>query len=205
MYLDYNIKDFVEKTYSKSSTPGGGGVSALVGSLGSALAGMVANLTVGKKKYKEFKDDIDNILEKSKKLQNRLLELIDLDAKNFDILMDAYKIPKDDPARDDKIQEGLKLAGVAPCEISKVCYEAILLHKELLEKGSLMMISDVAVGVICLKAGLQGGYINAVVNLKDIKDKEYALENHQKILKLLKDGEKEADYVCSKALERIDI
>ena len=119
--------------------------------------------------------------------------------------MDAYKISKDDPERDDKIQEGLKLAGVAPCEISKVCYEAILLHKELLEKGSLMMISDVAVGVICLKAGLQGGYINAVVNLKDIKDKEYALENHQKILKLLKDGEKEADYVYKKALERIDI
>jgi len=43
--------EFVEVLASKAPVPGGGGASALVGAVGTALGNMVGSLTVGKKKY----------------------------------------------------------------------------------------------------------------------------------------------------------
>src|SRR5659263_667399 len=61
---------------SKAPVPGGGGASALVGAIGTALASMVANLTVGKKKYAEYDDEIIEITKKAEVLRINLLELI---------------------------------------------------------------------------------------------------------------------------------
>ena len=41
--------EFVEVLASKAPVPGGGGASALVGAVGTALGNMVGSLTVGKK------------------------------------------------------------------------------------------------------------------------------------------------------------
>lgn len=45
-----NCIEFVEALSSKEAVPGGGGASALVGSIGMALGSMVCNLTIGKNK-----------------------------------------------------------------------------------------------------------------------------------------------------------
>ena len=50
------IDDFCQLLSTPAPVPGGGSVSAYVASLGAALAGMVANLTSGKKKYAEYQD-----------------------------------------------------------------------------------------------------------------------------------------------------
>jgi formiminotetrahydrofolate cyclodeaminase len=50
------LKEFTELSASKDPVPGGGGVSALAGSLAASLAEMVTNLTIGKKKYLEYTD-----------------------------------------------------------------------------------------------------------------------------------------------------
>ena len=50
-FTTYTCEDFVEILSTKAPVPGGGGASALVGALGTALGNMVGSLTVGKKKY----------------------------------------------------------------------------------------------------------------------------------------------------------
>ena len=87
--------EFVEALYSKAAVPGGGGAAALVGAVGTALAGMVGNLTTGKKKYAEFEEDIQRILKEAQALQDRLLAMIDEDAENFLPLSKAYGLPKE--------------------------------------------------------------------------------------------------------------
>ena len=50
--------EFVEVLASKAPVPGGGGASALVGAVGTALGNMVGSLTVGKKKYAEVEEEM---------------------------------------------------------------------------------------------------------------------------------------------------
>ena len=94
-------------TYSKSAVPGGGGAAALVGAIGTALAGMVGNLTTGKKKYAEFEDHIKGVHEKSAHLQDQLLEAIDKDTEAFNVVSAVFDLPKE--------TEEEKLLVVKPC------------------------------------------------------------------------------------------
>ena len=80
---------------SKAPVPGGGGASALVGAIGTALCNMVGSLTVGKKKYAAVEAEISGLMEKATELQNALLELIEKDAEVFEPLSRAYGLPKE--------------------------------------------------------------------------------------------------------------
>ena len=63
------IEGFLEVLSSKEPVPGGGGASALAGALGNALGQMVANLTIGKKKYADVEAEIKELLGRMQKLQ----------------------------------------------------------------------------------------------------------------------------------------
>lgn len=165
---------FTEALASDAPVPGGGGASALVGAVGAALASMVGNLTSGKKKYAEYEEDIRRILTDADGLRNELLRLIDEDAECFEPLSKAYGIPKDGPSRDETMEKALRLACTAPLGIMKTAARALELHAELAVKGSRLMISDVAVGVLCCKAALQGASMNIYINLRSMKDEDYA-------------------------------
>ena len=51
MTAEHTIQEYLDVLSSKAPVPGGGGASALAGALGGALGMMVANLTIGNKKY----------------------------------------------------------------------------------------------------------------------------------------------------------
>ena len=89
--------EFVEVLASKAPVPGGGGASALVGAVGTALGNMVGSLTVGKKKYADVEAEMIELKAKADKLQAELLELIQKDADLFEPLSKVYGMPKDTP------------------------------------------------------------------------------------------------------------
>ncbi len=173
-FTAFPLVSFTEVLASEAPVPGGGGASALVGAVGTALASMVANLTTGKKKYAAFEADIQRILKEAADLRLRLLSLIDEDASCFEPLSRAYGLPKDDPQREEKTEAALKEACTAPLAIMKTLAEAIALHAELAEKGSRLMISDVGAGVIFCKSALMGASLNIFINAGMLKDKDYA-------------------------------
>ncbi|MEG0503017.1 MAG: cyclodeaminase/cyclohydrolase family protein, partial [Raoultibacter sp.] len=88
---------FILALASKEPTPGGGGASAYVGALATALASMVGNLTVGKKRYLDVEADMYISLEKLAAERTRLIELVDEDARAFEPLAQAYGMPKNTP------------------------------------------------------------------------------------------------------------
>lgn len=59
MVEQLTLDKFLSTLSSKEPVPGGGGASALAGALGNALGQMVANLTIGKKRYADVEDEID--------------------------------------------------------------------------------------------------------------------------------------------------
>ena len=173
-YIQYSCTDFMDVLASKAAVPGGGGASALVGAIGTALGSMVGNLTVGKKKYAEVEEDIKSLMEKATTLQAELLKLVDEDAVVFEPLSKAYGIPKDDPTRAAVMENALKLACTVPMNIMHTCAKVIELHVEFAEKGSTLALSDVGVGVIFCKSALMGASLNVFINTKAMADKEYA-------------------------------
>lgn len=199
MYIGYSCKEFTDALASGAPVPGGGGASALVGALGTALGSMVGNLTLGKKKYESVQDDIKAILEKAQLLKEQLLSLVDKDAEVFEPLSKAYGLPKNTEEekrkRDEIMENALRMACSVPVEIMEKAMEAIALHEELATKGSRIAISDVGVGVLLCKSALMGASLNVFINTKLMKDRQYADEINSRVDEMLKSGIKRADAV----------
>ena len=134
--------EFVEVLASKAPVPGGGGASALVAAVGTALGNMVGSLTVGKKKYADVQEDIKALNEKAEALRADFVALIDADAEAFAPLSKAYGIPKDDPERAEVMETALLKAVQPPMEIMRKCVKALDVISEYATKGSALAISD---------------------------------------------------------------
>ena len=201
------IQEFTDALASKAPAPGGGGASALCGALGTALSSMVANLTVGKKKYAAYETELQQILQKAEALQQELLVLIDKDAEAFLPLSRAYSLPKDTEEerriKDEVMEQALKDACGVPLAIMEKAQEAISLHEELETKGSTLAQSDVGVGVLFLKSALIGASLNVYINTKMMKNTALAHEYNKKADDMIARGSAMADDVFQKVMKKI--
>lgn len=200
-----NCDVFAEKLASKEPVPGGGGVAALVGALGAALATMVANYSIGKKAFLGMEAKHQEIIDKSANLRIKLLSLIDEDAENFEPLSKAYGLPTstdEEKAEKEKVlQAALKVAADGPVKMVEYIYEAIKLQEELVDLSTKIIISDVGCGVQMLKAALYSANLNVVVNMNLIKDEAYVAEVSAKTSKMVADGATICDTVFEKVVK----
>ena len=199
--------EFVEVLASKAPVPGGGGASALVGAVGTALGNMVGSLTVGKKKYADVEDEMYELKAKCDQLQKDFLRLIERDAEVFEPLSKAYGMPKEteeEKAEKARVMEiVLKDACSVPMEIMEKCCEAIELIVEFGTKGSKLAISDAGVAATFCKAALKGASLNVYINTKSMADREYAEELNAKADAMLEKYCKLADETFDSVLGRL--
>ncbi len=197
--METEIKSYLDKLASKTPTPGGGGVAALSGSLGAALASMVCNLTIGKPKYSQYEDDLKVILSEAETLYKKCLILAEEDETAFEPLSKAYSLPssteEEKKAKDEIMEKALLAASDVPMRSARAAYEAILLHEKLVEKGSKMVISDVGVGVQMALAALNSAALNVFINIKSMKNREVADNMGKELDTLLANGNKIANDV----------
>src|SRR5690554_1663594 len=196
---DKSCTEFTKVLSSKAAVPGGGGAAALVGGIGTALAAMVCNLTIGKKKYAQYEEEIKEILKITDDLQDLLLNMVDEDAQNFLPLSKAYGMPsnteKEKVEKKKIMQKALKTASEVPIKIVRTSFEAIKLHETLVDKASKLAISDVGVGVQCLRSALISGQLNVLINIGMIDDEEYVTKVKKETDQLVLEGTKIADEV----------
>ena len=170
--------EFVEVLASKAPVPGGGGASALVGAVGTALGNMVGSLTVGKKKYADVEEEMYELKAKCDQLQKDFLRLIERDAEVFEPLSKAYGMPKEteeEQAEKEKVMEAaLKNAAEAPLCIMKTIVDTMEMIRVLGEKGSRLAVSDAGVAILFAQAALEGASLNIFINTKMMKDQEEA-------------------------------
>jgi len=192
------MEDFLKKLASSAPTPGGGGASALIGSIGCCLGLMVANLTTGKKKYAQYQEKIEEYIEKLTALNEILLADIDKDAKAFKPLAAAYSMDKSTPGYDDIMEKATLDAAVAPLEIARDIYELVPVLEDLSYMGSKLAISDVAVGAAAVMAALRGVVMNVYINTGSLRDREKASILDAEADRLVADGCKRLDAVYDK-------
>ncbi len=175
--IDMNLKEFMEETASESIAPGGGSISAYMGSMGVALGSMVANLSSHKRgwdlRWKEFSD----WAEKGKKLQEELLGLVDEDTRSFNMIMDAFGLPKNTDeeklARKKEIQDATRYATEVPYKVMETAFKGFELIQYMVEQGNPNSVTDGAVGALAIRSCIKGAFLNVKINASGLDDKRF--------------------------------
>ena len=187
MYIDSPIAKYLDDLSAKLPAPGGGSVAALTGALGVSLILMVLNYTIGKEKYKEFEEKLNQALESAKELKKKLSLLIDRDVEAYKRLSATFK------SQDGTIKEkALRDAVGVPIEICNCSFEAIKLCQEIMDKTNKNLITDIGVAAELFESAFNSAVFNVDINLKSIKDKEFvanvrkAIDPHKKEIAKIK-------------------
>lgn len=174
---DFSFRKVVAVSASDAPTPGGGSVSALVGTLGVAMTAMVGNLTVGRPKFKDVEPEVKEITGAAYFIINRLEKLVAADIAAFGKFMDVYRLPKntdeEKAKREEQMQKALKKATDTPMEIARTLLDALVITDKLAKIGNTMAISDAGVAAYVCEAALNGVLLSVDINIPMVKDEEY--------------------------------
>ena len=163
---------------SDAPAPGGGSAAALEGALGAALTAMVCSLTIGKKKYAEFEALAQSAQAKALDLKTRFVDVMDRDTEAFNVVSAAFGMPKateeEKAARSAAIQKGLEGCTKTPFEMMELAVETLELTASVLGKSNDSAASDLGVSALSLRAAIQGAWLNVLINIGSLKNKELA-------------------------------
>ncbi|PYS62367.1 MAG: glutamate formimidoyltransferase [Acidobacteria bacterium] len=191
--LKMDLRQFCNETLSDSPAPGGGSVAALMGALGASLGGMVANLSASKRGWDDKLKYFSDWAVKAQQLKDELLFLVDEDTAAFNKVMDAFALPKDSAeekaARTDAIQAASKYAAEIPLRVTETAFKAYQLLAEMAEQGNPASISDIGVGLLAVRACIDGAAMNVRINLASLKDEKLRSALQEKIRKISADSE----------------
>ena len=177
---DLTVKEFIDKVTGNDPVPGGGSVSALNGSLAASLAAMVANLTVGRKKYAEVNDEMEELSARLTGLSAQLLNDVDRDAEAYDRVFAAFKLPKETDeekaVRTEAIQRETKYAAQVPMEVARTAHAILPLIDTVTHKNNNNAVTDACVAMMCARTAVLGALLNVRINLTSITDEAFVKE-----------------------------
>jgi len=173
MIKDQKIKQFLEALASKKPVPGGGSASALAGAIGAALVAKVANLTIGREKYKEVEEDFKKVLEQAEKLKKQLVRLAEEDALAYQAVVKT------------RSQEAIKTAAEVPLKTAQKSLEVLRLASYAAKEGNKNAVSDARCAVELATAAIYGAIENVKINLNYIQDAEFTKKLKGKIKEIL--------------------
>ena len=175
---DLKVTEFVDLLASDAPAPGGGSAAALEGAVGAALTAMVCGLTKGKKKFAEFNDLAVETEVKALALKDRFVDVMDRDTEAFNVVSAAFGMPKETDeekaARSAAIQKGLEGCTATPFEMMEIAVETLELTDSILGKSNDSAASDLGVSALSLRAAIQGAWLNVLINIGSLKNKELA-------------------------------
>ena len=194
--VDYQVKeggglmqlvanDFNDELSSDSPAPGGGSVSALMGSLGGALVSMVASLTHSKKGMEELRPRMVEVGTLAQELKDKLAYLVDEDTRAFNNVMSAFRMKKktdvEKRARKEAIESATKKATQVPFQVADLCFNVLKIADIVASEGNPNSVSDAGVAAEAAFAGLKGARLNVLINLPGIDDEEFCKDMMKKV------------------------
>lgn len=197
MMKNLTVEEFLKRLGSEAPTPGGGGAAALVSALAAALNSMVFNLTVGKKIYENYSDEIKELIQNSLKEASELIDFfslyMDKDADAFSKLINSYKLPKATEVEKNKrksvIESCTKEAAEVPMTVAEKVYKLYPIIWTACNYGNKNLISDAGVAAALVQASLESCILNVKINLGYIKDENLKINMDKRCNDLSTNGE----------------
>ena len=185
---DLTLKEFLEKTYGKEPVPGGGSISALCGALAASLGEMVTALTIGRKKYADVEEEMLTYAPQMETARRHFLNFIDEDADAYQLVFNAYKLPKEteeeQKIRHDKIQEATLKASLVPLRVAETAVGIMDAIFQIGSKGNRNAVTDACVAMMCARTAALGAILNVRINLSGLDDKEKVKDLENKCMAL---------------------
>ena len=207
MITDYAMDDFLEELASSRPVPGGGGASALSGAFGTALGAMSLNLTIGKKKYAAYEEELTEALAELNTLRGIFLKLADKDEEVFLPLSKAYALPKkteeEKKVRGAYMEQALTDATEIPLQVMDYACQALRVLRRTVEIVSPLSVSDTGVAASFLKTAVKGAGMNVLINVKSLKDSVKKDRYRERYQRCLSQGKQLSLEVARRTEERI--
>ena len=186
--VDLTVKGFLDKVAGNDPVPGGGSVSAFYGAVASSLAAMVGGLTIGKKKYAEYNDIMEDTIKCMKAYQQEFLTLIDKDSDAYHKVFNCFKMPKETDEekakRSQAIQEGTLYAAEVPLEVAKKALEIMDMIETVVKFGNQNAVTDGCIAMMSARNAVLGAALNVRINLGGLKDTAKAKELENEVVAL---------------------
>lgn len=202
---EMTVTSYLDILNSDAPAPGGGSASALCGAQGAALVSMVAGLTIGKKKYPLDQELCIEVAGKASELKNTLLKQVDKDTEAFNLVSDAFKLPKETEeekaVRSKAIKDATLIATRVPFETMRLCLETLHYTKSLIGHSNTNAASDLGVSALNLIACMKGAWLNVLINLGGLGDEETAKEFRSRGEEMVATAQKEAEEVYQSTLK----
>jgi glutamate formiminotransferase/formiminotetrahydrofolate cyclodeaminase len=200
---DYTPHAFLEATASATPTPGGGSSAALAGALAAALSQMVANLTLGRKKYAAVQSEITDVSERASRLRNELTAAVSQDAEAFNSLMAAWR-DKDLEGEQKalSIEKATRHAGEVPLGVARLSREAAELALAATTLGNINAVTDAAAAAVMARSAVQIAAMNVKINALGLRDQALALAWREELDSLEAEAESLSTRAIAVAAER---
>ncbi len=173
------LNGLIEQIAAPTPTPGGGTVAAIAGAIATSLATMVANLTIGKKKYAGKEEILRTVKARAAALRGTLFGLARRDSEAFDAVLAARRLPNATPEQETERAERVARAEIeaarVPLATARACVEVVEVAAEVATHGNPNAVTDAGVAGLLAEAGAQGAILNVEINLKTLSpsaDKE---------------------------------
>jgi glutamate formiminotransferase/formiminotetrahydrofolate cyclodeaminase len=207
---DMDLRNFANETASESPAPGGGSISAYVAALGVSLGTMVANLSSHKRGWDDRWEEFSDWAEKGQALKDELLLLVDEDTRAFNLIMDAFGMPKSSDneklLRTKAIQEASKYAMEIPFRVMQKSLESMEIMKAMALTGNPNSASDAGVGALCARTAVKGAFMNVKINAAGIDDHAFVtnlLEKGAAIEKMAEEKEREIVTIVEQKIKEL--
>lgn len=197
--VNLNIAEFVDEVSRDTPAPGGGSIAALAGALGSALASMVVNLSIGKSEFDSQYDELCQLAEKAQTIKDELVRAIDADTEAFNEVIAGMRMAKDTAEqiaqRSGVIRAGYKSAAEVPLRTAKLCRGVLDLCRAAADIGNKSVMSDAGVGALMAYAGVQGAIHNVRINLPHTGDETFITKMQSQLGTLLSESREICDVI----------
>ncbi len=154
--IQNTVSQLLEAFAAKRSTPGGGSAAALAGATAASLLTMAAKISGLR--------ETESVLEKLYVTQSRLVSLIDEDAEGFSAYIKAQAEEKDS-----RLQKIILI----PLETTELSYSLFDVSTEIMDVCDPRVVTDIGVGILLAKAGVEGALMNVCINLAFVSNSDF--------------------------------
>ena len=154
-FSDRSLQELLDAVAARTPAPGGGSSAATAAALAASLVEMAAN----------FSEDAAAAFARAGQLRTRALELAEIELHAFEPVLEALRLPRDDPTRADQIAAARTAASRSPLEIAQTAAEVAELAAELAHTGNPNLAGDAIAGALLAEAAAQAAARLVAINL----------------------------------------
>lgn len=158
--------ELLDAVAARTPAPGGGSSAAWASALAAALVEMAAGFTLAREEYAGLHERMAAIAERARKLRAIALELAEQELRAYEPVLDAQRLPRDDPSRADRIANALSVAADSPLAVARGAAELAGIAAEVATSGNRSLEGDAVAGAFIADAACRAAARLVEINLR---------------------------------------